>query len=213
LRSSYMRWPASSGVAAGVSRRPRLDEVRAELRRRQAHDSTALLGRPELAIRPDPGRDVPGVGASDHPAGQAQAIQAVAPLIAVPFAFWLQGHKPPRLWYLARSWRSAAWLCSISTARAAGRTRGSAIAQDFGGTERNQALQSDRSPDRLDRLVDSASTDRVSRGPVAPSADLVRSAWMTGHRAGAGQRPCTGGCSVSVLPKECGDTCEMDLRV
>jgi drug/metabolite transporter (DMT)-like permease len=34
------------------------------------------------------------------PAGQAQAIQAVAPLIAVPFAFWLQGHKPPRLWYL-----------------------------------------------------------------------------------------------------------------
>jgi drug/metabolite transporter (DMT)-like permease len=34
------------------------------------------------------------------PAGQAQAVQAVAPLIAVPFAFWLQGHKPPRLWYL-----------------------------------------------------------------------------------------------------------------
>jgi drug/metabolite transporter (DMT)-like permease len=25
---------------------------------------------------------------------------AVAPLIAVPFAFWLQGHKPPRFWYL-----------------------------------------------------------------------------------------------------------------
>jgi drug/metabolite transporter (DMT)-like permease len=32
--------------------------------------------------------------------GEVQAIQAVAPLIAVPFAFWLQGHKPPRLWYL-----------------------------------------------------------------------------------------------------------------
>jgi drug/metabolite transporter (DMT)-like permease len=32
--------------------------------------------------------------------GQVQAVQAVAPLIAVPFAFWLQGHKPPRLWYL-----------------------------------------------------------------------------------------------------------------
>ena len=34
------------------------------------------------------------------PAGQAQASQAVAPLSAVPFAFWLQGHKPPRLWYV-----------------------------------------------------------------------------------------------------------------
>ena len=33
-------------------------------------------------------------------AGVAQSVQAVAPLIAVPFAFWLQGHKPPRLWYL-----------------------------------------------------------------------------------------------------------------
>jgi len=32
--------------------------------------------------------------------GEVQAIQAVAPLIAVPFAFWLQGHKPPRLWYV-----------------------------------------------------------------------------------------------------------------
>jgi drug/metabolite transporter (DMT)-like permease len=33
-------------------------------------------------------------------AGVAQSVQAVAPLIAVPFAFWLQGHKPPRLWYV-----------------------------------------------------------------------------------------------------------------
>jgi drug/metabolite transporter (DMT)-like permease len=32
--------------------------------------------------------------------GEVQAIQAVAPLIAVPLAYWLQGHKPPRLWYL-----------------------------------------------------------------------------------------------------------------
>jgi len=35
----------------------------------------------------------------DNP-GEVQAIQAVAPLVAVPFAFWLQGHKPPRLWYV-----------------------------------------------------------------------------------------------------------------
>jgi drug/metabolite transporter (DMT)-like permease len=33
-------------------------------------------------------------------AGVAQSVQAVAPLIAVPFAFWLQGHKPPRLWFV-----------------------------------------------------------------------------------------------------------------
>jgi drug/metabolite transporter (DMT)-like permease len=34
------------------------------------------------------------------PAGQVQSVAAVAPLIAVPFAFWLEGHKPPRVWYL-----------------------------------------------------------------------------------------------------------------
>jgi drug/metabolite transporter (DMT)-like permease len=34
------------------------------------------------------------------PAAQVQSIAAVAPLIAVPFAFWLEGHKPPRLWYV-----------------------------------------------------------------------------------------------------------------
>jgi drug/metabolite transporter (DMT)-like permease len=34
------------------------------------------------------------------PAGQVQSIAALAPMISVPFAFWLQGHKPPRLWYL-----------------------------------------------------------------------------------------------------------------
>jgi drug/metabolite transporter (DMT)-like permease len=33
-------------------------------------------------------------------AGVVQSIAAVAPLVAVPFAFWLQGHRPPRLWYL-----------------------------------------------------------------------------------------------------------------
>ena len=33
-------------------------------------------------------------------AGMVQSIAAVAPLIAVPFAFWLQGHRPPKLWYL-----------------------------------------------------------------------------------------------------------------
>jgi drug/metabolite transporter (DMT)-like permease len=33
-------------------------------------------------------------------AGVVQSIAAVAPLIAVPFAFWLQGHRPPKLWYL-----------------------------------------------------------------------------------------------------------------
>ena len=33
-------------------------------------------------------------------AGVVQSIAAVAPMISVPFAFWLQGHKPPRLWYL-----------------------------------------------------------------------------------------------------------------
>jgi drug/metabolite transporter (DMT)-like permease len=33
-------------------------------------------------------------------AGQVQSIVAMAPLISVPFAFWLEGHKPPRLWYL-----------------------------------------------------------------------------------------------------------------
>ena len=32
--------------------------------------------------------------------GQVQSIVAMAPLISVPFAFWLEGHKPPRLWYL-----------------------------------------------------------------------------------------------------------------
>jgi drug/metabolite transporter (DMT)-like permease len=34
------------------------------------------------------------------PAGQVQSIAAMAPMISVPFAFWLNGHKPPRLWYL-----------------------------------------------------------------------------------------------------------------
>jgi drug/metabolite transporter (DMT)-like permease len=34
------------------------------------------------------------------PAGQVQSIAALAPMISVPFAFWLQGHRPPRLWYL-----------------------------------------------------------------------------------------------------------------
>jgi drug/metabolite transporter (DMT)-like permease len=29
-----------------------------------------------------------------------QSIAALAPMIAVPFAFWLEGHKPPRLWYV-----------------------------------------------------------------------------------------------------------------
>jgi drug/metabolite transporter (DMT)-like permease len=33
-------------------------------------------------------------------AGVVQSIAAMAPMIAVPFAFWLEGHKPPRLWYL-----------------------------------------------------------------------------------------------------------------
>jgi drug/metabolite transporter (DMT)-like permease len=33
-------------------------------------------------------------------AGVVQSIVAVAPMISVPFAFWLEGHKPPRLWYL-----------------------------------------------------------------------------------------------------------------
>lgn len=33
-------------------------------------------------------------------AGVVQSIAAIAPMISVPFAFWLQGHKPPRLWYL-----------------------------------------------------------------------------------------------------------------
>jgi drug/metabolite transporter (DMT)-like permease len=34
------------------------------------------------------------------PAGKVQSIAALAPMISVPFAFWLQGHKPPRLWYI-----------------------------------------------------------------------------------------------------------------
>jgi len=34
------------------------------------------------------------------PAGQVQSIAALAPMISVPFAFWLEGHKPPRLWFL-----------------------------------------------------------------------------------------------------------------
>jgi drug/metabolite transporter (DMT)-like permease len=33
-------------------------------------------------------------------AGVVQSVAAVAPLIAVPFAFWLEGHRPPRVWYL-----------------------------------------------------------------------------------------------------------------
>ena len=33
-------------------------------------------------------------------AGVVQSIAALAPMISVPFAFWLEGHKPPRLWYL-----------------------------------------------------------------------------------------------------------------
>jgi drug/metabolite transporter (DMT)-like permease len=33
-------------------------------------------------------------------AGVVQSIVAIAPVISVPFAFWLEGHKPPRLWYL-----------------------------------------------------------------------------------------------------------------
>jgi drug/metabolite transporter (DMT)-like permease len=34
------------------------------------------------------------------PAGEAQSIAAVAPLISVPFAYWLNGHRPPALFYL-----------------------------------------------------------------------------------------------------------------
>jgi drug/metabolite transporter (DMT)-like permease len=34
------------------------------------------------------------------PSGEVQSIVATAPLIAVPFARWLEGHKPPRLYYL-----------------------------------------------------------------------------------------------------------------
>ena len=33
-------------------------------------------------------------------AGVVQSIVAIAPMISVPFAFWLEGHKPPRIWYL-----------------------------------------------------------------------------------------------------------------
>jgi drug/metabolite transporter (DMT)-like permease len=33
-------------------------------------------------------------------AGMVQSIVAIAPMISVPFAFWLEGHKPPRIWYL-----------------------------------------------------------------------------------------------------------------
>lgn len=33
-------------------------------------------------------------------AGVVQSIVALAPMISVPFAFWLLGHRPPRLWYL-----------------------------------------------------------------------------------------------------------------
>lgn len=33
-------------------------------------------------------------------AGVVQSIAAMAPMISVPFAFWLEGHKPPRLWYV-----------------------------------------------------------------------------------------------------------------
>ncbi len=32
--------------------------------------------------------------------GAVQAVAAMAPLISVPFARWLQGHRPPALWYL-----------------------------------------------------------------------------------------------------------------
>jgi drug/metabolite transporter (DMT)-like permease len=32
--------------------------------------------------------------------GVVQAVAAMAPLISVPFARWLQGHRPPALWYL-----------------------------------------------------------------------------------------------------------------
>jgi len=34
------------------------------------------------------------------PSGQVQSIAAVAPMVSVPFALWLQGHKPPSVWYL-----------------------------------------------------------------------------------------------------------------
>jgi drug/metabolite transporter (DMT)-like permease len=33
-------------------------------------------------------------------AGVVQSVAAVAPMIAVPFAFWLEGHRPPRAWYI-----------------------------------------------------------------------------------------------------------------
>lgn len=33
-------------------------------------------------------------------AGVVQSIVAIAPMISVPFAFWLEGYKPPRLWYV-----------------------------------------------------------------------------------------------------------------
>lgn len=33
-------------------------------------------------------------------AGVVQSIAAMAPLISVPFAFWLEGHRPPRLYYV-----------------------------------------------------------------------------------------------------------------
>ncbi len=34
------------------------------------------------------------------PSGEVQSIVATAPLIAVPFARWLEGHTPPRLYYV-----------------------------------------------------------------------------------------------------------------
>jgi drug/metabolite transporter (DMT)-like permease len=34
------------------------------------------------------------------PSGEVQSIVATAPLISVPFARWLEGHTPPRLYYV-----------------------------------------------------------------------------------------------------------------
>lgn len=33
-------------------------------------------------------------------AGVVQSIVALAPMVSVPFAFWLEGHKPAKLWYV-----------------------------------------------------------------------------------------------------------------
>ena len=84
----------------GLHRGRWLVQADPQLRRREAHHATALLGGLDSLLGPILGVTCTVWAQQTLPAGQVQLIAAMAPMISVPFAFWLNGHRPPRLSYL-----------------------------------------------------------------------------------------------------------------